>query len=176
MVSRRGPGHGVRRAEVRRAGRKLDPKAHRRQAASALTRSSNGHPKREMSISHRGHGFQGQFKAYTDPAPDGQANDRRGHTGPLIVAWRDGAPGPSFRISVASVTDSVEERQDASAWYNTVPRGIVLAVQKQPGTNTIEVVDSDQGASSEFPGPANARLDESLEVLYDRSTVNPCLG
>ena len=57
---------------------------------------------------------------------------------PLIVAYRNGAP---VRLSeIGRVFDSVQNDKIA-AWYNGT-RGIMLAVQRQPGTNTIEIVDA----------------------------------
>jgi len=57
---------------------------------------------------------------------------------PLIVAYRGGQP---VRLSeLGRVVNSVSNDKIAS-WYKT-SRAIVLAIQRQPGTNTIEVVDS----------------------------------
>jgi len=57
---------------------------------------------------------------------------------PLIVAWRNGMP---VRLEeVAGVLDSVENDK-MIAWFNGV-RGVILAIQRQPGTNTVEVVDN----------------------------------
>src|SRR5436309_10861789 len=57
---------------------------------------------------------------------------------PLIVAYRNGAP---VRLAeLGRVFDSVQTDKVA-AWYNGT-RGVVLAVQRQPGTNTIEIVDA----------------------------------
>ena len=56
----------------------------------------------------------------------------------LIVAYRGGSP---VRLGeLGSVTDSVENDKTAG-WFNG-NRSIVLAVQRQPGTNTVEVVDA----------------------------------
>lgn len=56
---------------------------------------------------------------------------------PLIVTYRDGAP---VRLEeIAKVSDSVENDRVAS-WYRD-RRAIVLAVQRQPGTNTVAVMD-----------------------------------
>jgi HAE1 family hydrophobic/amphiphilic exporter-1 len=56
---------------------------------------------------------------------------------PLIIAYRKGAP---VRIrDIGTVIDSVQTDKVAS-WYNG-HRGIILTVQRQPGTNTIEIVD-----------------------------------
>jgi HAE1 family hydrophobic/amphiphilic exporter-1 len=53
----------------------------------------------------------------------------------LIVEYRNGAP--IHLDEVANVIDDVENNKVAS-WYNGV-RGIILAIEKQPGTNTVEV-------------------------------------
>ena len=57
---------------------------------------------------------------------------------PLIVAYRNGSP---VRLGeIGRVIDGVETDKVAS-WFND-ERAVVLAVQRQPGTNTIEVVDA----------------------------------
>ena len=54
---------------------------------------------------------------------------------PLIVAYRNGVP---VRLDqVGNAIDDVENNKSAS-WFNGT-RGIILAIQKQPGTNTMEV-------------------------------------
>ncbi len=56
----------------------------------------------------------------------------------LVVAWRDGKP---VRLKdVADVRDGVENDRTAS-WFNGT-RAIVVAVQRQPDANTVEVVNS----------------------------------
>lgn len=82
---------------------------------------------------------------------------------PLIIAYRKGAP---VRISdIGTVIDSVQTDKVAS-WYNG-HRGIILTVQRQPGTNTIQIVDDIKKMMPNFrailPGAVN------LEILYDRS-------
>ncbi|MFI4953978.1 MAG: efflux RND transporter permease subunit [Burkholderiales bacterium] len=92
----------------------------------------------------------------------GQLEDAAAYA-PLIVAYRNGAP---VRLDqIGRVLDSVQNDKIA-AWYNGT-RGVVLAVQRQPGTNTIEVVD---GIKAVFPA-FQAQLPPSikLSVLYDRS-------
>jgi HAE1 family hydrophobic/amphiphilic exporter-1 len=82
---------------------------------------------------------------------------------PLIVAYRDGAP---VRLDqVANVIDSVENDQVAS-WFGE-PRAISLSVQRQPGTNTVAVVD----AIRELLPSINAQLPASVElkILSDRA-------
>src|SRR4051812_7483969 len=56
---------------------------------------------------------------------------------PTIVAWRNGSP---VRLEeIANVIDGVDNDKLA-AWYNN-KHAIILAIQKQPGTNTVDVVD-----------------------------------
>ena len=60
---------------------------------------------------------------------------------PLIVAYRNGSP---VRLEeLGTVIDSVEDDKTASWFYNRRgnQRAVVLAIQRQPGTNTIEVTD-----------------------------------
>lgn len=82
---------------------------------------------------------------------------------PMIVAYRNGSP---VRLDqIGRVIDSVENNKAAS-WYNNT-RGIILAVQRQPGTNTIEVVDSVKKLLPVFRAQIPASV--NLDVLYDRS-------
>ncbi|RJQ14401.1 MAG: acriflavine resistance protein B [Nitrospiraceae bacterium] len=82
---------------------------------------------------------------------------------PLIVAYRNGSP---VRLEeLGNVIDSVENNKVAS-WYNNT-RAIVLAVQRQPGTNTVEVVDSIKDLLPSFRARMPASVD--LNVLIDRS-------
>jgi HAE1 family hydrophobic/amphiphilic exporter-1 len=80
-----------------------------------------------------------------------------------IVAWRDGAP---VRLGdLGQVIDSVENDKQAS-WAGDT-RGVILAIQRQPGANTIEVVDSIKKVLPGFEEQLPASV--SLDVLYDRS-------
>src|SRR5690242_6078122 len=60
---------------------------------------------------------------------------------PVVVAYRKGSP---VRLEeLGTIIDSVEDDKTAS-WFYThkgSSRAIVLAIQRQPGTNTIEVTD-----------------------------------
>ena len=83
--------------------------------------------------------------------------------GPMIVAYRNGAP---VRLNeLGRVLDSVQNDKTAS-WYNG-NRAIVLAIQRQPGTNTVEVVNSVRKLMPQLIEhiPAAVRVD----TLYDRS-------
>ncbi len=65
---------------------------------------------------------------------------------PIIVSWRGGAP---VRLEqLANVVDGVENDK-LIAWYNN-QRGVILAVNRQPGTNTVEVVDNVKRLLPEF--------------------------
>jgi hydrophobic/amphiphilic exporter-1 (mainly G- bacteria), HAE1 family len=78
----------------------------------------------------------GPNQAYTVQAT-GQINTAEAYR-PLIVAYRNGAP---VRLEqIGHVFDSVEN--DKSASWMVDQRTIILPIQKQPGTNTIEVVDN----------------------------------
>ncbi len=82
---------------------------------------------------------------------------------PVIVAYRGGQP---VRLQdLGRVIDSVENDKIAS-WFNQ-NRGIVLAIQRQPGTNTIEVVDSIKKLLPSLRLQIPASVD--IFSLYDRS-------
>jgi HAE1 family hydrophobic/amphiphilic exporter-1 len=82
---------------------------------------------------------------------------------PLVVAWRQGAP---VRLSdVAYVFDSVEQTRRRN-WYNGQP-GMVLAIQRQPVTNTVDVVKAVRALLPSFQAQLPAAV--NLNVLYDRS-------
>jgi HAE1 family hydrophobic/amphiphilic exporter-1 len=93
---------------------------------------------------------------------NGQLEDAAAFRG-LIVAWRNGAP---VRLAdVAQVTDSVQEDRVA-AWHGD-QRSILLAIQKQPGTNTLAVVERIRELLPEFQRTLPAGID--MTVQYDRS-------
>jgi len=86
---------------------------------------------------------------------------------PLIVTYRNGAP---VRLKdVAQVVDGVEVDKTASWFFDSkgLRRAIVLAIQRQPGTNTVEVVDSIKQLLPAFRLQMPPSVD--LEILYDRS-------
>jgi len=81
----------------------------------------------------------------------------------LAVAYQNGAP---VRLQdVARVLDDVQDSRTAG-WYDG-KRAIVLAIQRQPGTNTVEVAD----AVKAMVASLSSQLPASVEVntLYDRS-------
>ena len=95
-------------------------------------------------------------------APGGQITRAEGFRA-VIVAYREGAP---VRLAdVGRVLDDVENNRVAS-WYND-ERAIVLAVLKQPGSNTVAVIDAIRGLLPRLQAevPASVRV----STLYDRS-------
>src|SRR5437762_1013553 len=92
----------------------------------------------------------------------GQLIDAKSYA-PMIVAYRNGAP---VRLNeIGRVFDSVQNDKVA-AWYNGT-RGVVLAVQRQPGTNTIEVVNAIRAILPSFQAQLPPSI--TLSILYDRS-------
>ena len=82
---------------------------------------------------------------------------------PVVVAYRGGAP---VRLrDIGRVMDSVENDKSAY-WFNEIP-AIILAIQRQPGTNTVEVVNAVKGILSSLKASIPASV--NIDVLYDRS-------
>ena len=103
----------------------------------------------------------GANKAYTLQA-DGQLNNAAQFS-ELIVAYRNGNP---VRLKdVGKVKDDVQNNRVA-AWFNDT-RSITLAVQKQPGTNTVQVAD----AVNQLLPILRAQMPPSVEIetFFDRS-------
>ena len=82
----------------------------------------------------------------------------------VTVAYRNGAPVKLNQV--ARVIDSVENDRVAS-WFNDA-RAIVLAIQRQPNANTVEVVDMVRNKLPQL----RAQVPPSIEMapLFDRST------
>ncbi len=109
--------------------------------------------------------LQGSTKSYTIEA-SGQLMNAAAYR-PLIVAYRNGNP---VRLQeLGRVIDSVENDKIAS-WFNTAKaktRSVILAIQRQPGTNTVEVVDSIKALLPTFRAEIPASV--NLDILFDRS-------
>jgi HAE1 family hydrophobic/amphiphilic exporter-1 len=81
----------------------------------------------------------------------------------LIVAYRNGAP---VRVQdIGEAIDSVENNKIAT-WFKG-ERSIILAILRQPGSNTIETVDRIKQILPSFQAKLPASV--KLEVQYDRS-------
>jgi hydrophobic/amphiphilic exporter-1 (mainly G- bacteria), HAE1 family len=86
---------------------------------------------------------------------------------PLVVAYRKGAP---VRLEeLGKVIDSVEDDKTASWLYNSAGanRSIVLGIQRQPGTNTMEVTDGIKRLLPLFKQELPPSV--KMGILYDRS-------
>jgi HAE1 family hydrophobic/amphiphilic exporter-1 len=82
---------------------------------------------------------------------------------PIPVAYRNGSP---VRLSeVANVYDGVENPRNAS-WFNGTPT-IYLAIARQPGTNTVQVVDAIKALLPDLQAQLPAAL--QLAIRSDRS-------
>src|SRR5579871_1626847 len=80
-----------------------------------------------------------------------------------IIAWRNGAP---VRFEdVGTAIDSVENNRTAT-WING-KRGIVLSVQRQPGSNTIQIIDEINRIIPRFQNSLPSSV--TLSTIYDRS-------
>ena len=82
---------------------------------------------------------------------------------PLVITYRNGAP---IRLDdLGRVLDSVQNDKVAT-WYNTT-RSIGLSIQRQPGTNTVQVVDDIKALLPQLrlqiPPSVN------IDILFDRS-------
>jgi HAE1 family hydrophobic/amphiphilic exporter-1 len=105
--------------------------------------------------------LQGPNQATTVQAT-GQLTNAAGYE-KLVVAYRNGSP---IRLAqLGRVIDSVENNRIAS-WYSGT-RGIVLAVQKQPGVNTVAVVDAVKKLLPTFQAQMPPAV--RVEVLSDKS-------
>ena len=109
--------------------------------------------------------FNGPHQAFTVQA-NGQLMEAAGYR-PLIVAYRNGSP---VRLrDIGTAIDSVENDKVAS-WYNTPQssmRAIILAIQRQPGSNTVEVADAVKKLLPKFLKQMPASVD--LHILFDLS-------
>ncbi|MGW8222573.1 MAG: efflux RND transporter permease subunit [Syntrophobacteria bacterium] len=103
----------------------------------------------------------GTSKAFTVKA-SGQLTTAAAYH-PIIVAHSDGDP---VRLrDVGRAIDSVENDKTA-AWYVN-ERSLILAIQRQPGTNTVQVANDVKELLPAFRADLPASV--SLNILYDRS-------
>jgi len=103
----------------------------------------------------------GNYKNYTIQA-NGQLENAAAYRS-LIVAYRNGAP--VYLDQLGRAINSVQNDQVAS-WYNNT-RAIVLTVQRQPGTNTVAVVDAIKQLLPKLRGQIPAAVE--VGTLYDAS-------
>ena len=103
----------------------------------------------------------GSHEAFTVQA-NGQLTDAAAYR-PVIVAYHNGAP---VRLEeVGQVLDSVENDKVAG-WVDN-QRAVVLAIQRQPGTNTVEVVNAINRILPTFRSELPASV--NITNLYSRA-------
>jgi len=83
----------------------------------------------------------------------------------VVVAYRNGAP--VFLTDVADVTEDAENVRLA-AWMNDVP-AVIVNIQRQPGTNVIDVVDRIKKQLPQLTASLPAAID--VAVLTDRTVT-----
>jgi HAE1 family hydrophobic/amphiphilic exporter-1 len=97
---------------------------------------------------------------------DGQLTNAESYK-KMVVVERAGSP--VHLDELATVVDSVEDDKSAN-WFvspDAVRRSIVLAIQRQPGANTVEVADAVKALIPTFRQQVPPSVD--LDILYDRS-------
>jgi len=80
--------------------------------------------------------FDGPSRSYTINSNDQLKTPREYER--LVIAYKNGAP---VRLSDVATVESAAENTKLAAWVNTTP-AIILNVQRQPGANVIDTVQS----------------------------------
>jgi multidrug efflux pump len=107
--------------------------------------------------------FDGPSQDYTINANDQLLTS--GAYKSVVVAYRNGSP--VMLTDVAHVVDGVENNKLA-AWVNHTP-AVILNIQRQPGANTIQVVDSIQRLLPQLEATLPAAV--HVQVVTDRTTA-----
>ena len=107
--------------------------------------------------------FDGRQQAYQINAND-QLLTSKDYSS-LVVAYNNGAP--VVLSDVARVVDDVENTKLA-AWMNKMP-AVIVNIQRQPGANTIQVVDRIKQLLPQLKANLPAGIDVS--ILTDRTTT-----
>ena len=103
----------------------------------------------------------GPHQAFTVEA-NGQLTNAQAYR-PMIVAYRNGSP---VRLGdLGRVLDSVQDDKNY-AWFSTT-RSVMFSIQRQPGTNTVEVVDKIKALFPEFRQMLPPAI--NMDTVYDRS-------
>ncbi|HMF60064.1 MAG TPA: efflux RND transporter permease subunit, partial [Vicinamibacterales bacterium] len=122
------------------------------QVAQAISDANSNRPTGTLYGPNRNYVVQAQ----------GQLMNSEGYKD-VVVAYRNGSP---VRLDeVAHVYDGVEDDRNVS-WYNGT-RAIYLAIQRQPGTNTVQVVDEIKQLLPELTAQLPAPI--KLAIRSDRS-------
>ncbi|MBN3906291.1 MAG: efflux RND transporter permease subunit [Nostoc sp. NMS1] len=122
------------------------------QVATAIQQGNVNLPTGSLSGNHK------NFTVQTN----GQLEDAAAYR-QLIVSYKDGMP--IYLNQLGRIIDSVENDKVAS-WYNNT-RAIILTIQRQPGTNTVQVVDTIKNLLPKLREQIPASVE--IGVLYDAS-------
>ncbi|MEH2346654.1 MAG: efflux RND transporter permease subunit [Nostoc sp.] len=122
------------------------------QVATAIQQGNVNLPTGSLSGNHK------NFTVQTN----GQLEDAAAYR-QLIVSYKDGMP--IYLNQLGRIIDSVENDKVAS-WYNNT-RAIILTIQRQPGTNTVEVVDTIKKLLPNLRSQIPASVE--IGILYDAS-------
>jgi hydrophobic/amphiphilic exporter-1 (mainly G- bacteria), HAE1 family len=82
---------------------------------------------------------------------------------PLIVAYRNNLP---VRLEQIAVVEDGVETDKSVAWLND-QQGVILAIRRQPGTNTVDVVEGIRALLPKFRAEIPPAL--KLEIVHDAS-------
>jgi HAE1 family hydrophobic/amphiphilic exporter-1 len=107
--------------------------------------------------------LNGPNKAYTLQA-NGQLQNAAGFR-QMVVAYRNGAPVHLGDLGL--VLDDVQNNRSA-AWFGST-RGMILAIQRQPGVNTVEVADAVKVLMAKMETQLPAGVE--IKPLYNRAEV-----
>jgi multidrug efflux pump len=107
--------------------------------------------------------FDGKAQSWTINAND-QIQDPQQYRD-IVVAYKNGAP---VHLSDVASVDQAAENTQLSSWMNTTP-AILLNVQRQPGANVIDVVDSIKAILPQIQAGLPAALD--VTIVTDRTNT-----
>ena len=107
--------------------------------------------------------FDGPTRAYTINANDQLQNADAYRN--LIIAYKNGSP--VHLADVAQIIDGAQNNKLA-AWANRTP-AVILNIQRQPGANVIQVVDSIKALLPTLQAALPASID--VQVLTDRTNT-----
>ena len=107
----------------------------------------------------------GNYQAFTIEATGKLLNAP--HYNELIVKSKEGSP-----VKIKDIGEAIDsvENDKLAAWYGSggkLQRAMVLAIYRQPGTNTVQVADDVKKKVDELQKQMPASV--SLHLLYDRS-------
>ncbi len=117
----------------------------------------------QTSVNQAKGNFDGPQQAYEINANDQLLGSKDYRS--LVVAYRNGAP--VMLSDVATIVDAVENSKLA-AWMNDVP-AVIVNIQRQPGANIIQVVDSVKKLLPQLRANLPASID--VTILTDRTTT-----